>query len=79
MKKADERDQPDSTWNKIPDDEPVFIFRARDRGAPGGIRQYAERIKKLGAPEAKWQGAMDCALTFEEWGRFNEDRTKVPD
>ena len=79
MKKADERDQPDSTWNKIPDDEPVFILRGRDRAAPGTIRAWAERAKRMGCPTAKWQEAMDCAMAFEEWGRFNEGLVKVPD
>ena len=79
MKKAHERDQADSTWNKIPDDEPVFILRGRDRAAPGTIRAWAERAKRMGCPTPKWQEAMDCAMAFEEWGRFNEGLVKVPD
>jgi len=79
MKKADERDQPNSCWNKTAEDEPVFVLCGRDRAAPGAIRQWAERAKKMGCPTEKWQEAMDCALAFEEWGRFNEDKVRVPD
>jgi len=57
----------------------LFVLCGRDRAAPGAIRQWAERAKKMGCPTEKWQEAMDCALAFEEWGRFNEDKVRVPD
>lgn len=79
MKKADEIANPDSCLNKAGDDEPIFVLRGQDRAAPGAIRQWAERAKRMGCPTEKWQEAMDCAMAFEEWGRFNEDRVKCPD
>ena len=74
-----EMENPTSCFNKAGIDEPIFVLRASDRAAPGTIRAWAERAKKMGCPTAKWQEAMDCAMAFEEWGRFNEDKVKVPD
>ena len=36
---------------KIPEDEPVFLFRAQDKLAEWAIRYYADMCEKNGAPE----------------------------
>lgn len=60
-------------------DEPIFVIVAHDRCAPGAIRDWAERARKLGAPEAKWRGAMDEALKVEAWQAKYPQLVKDPD
>lgn len=32
-------------WNKIPDDEPVMLFRAQDKHAADVLREYARLVR----------------------------------
>ena len=49
------------------EDEPVFVLRAHDRAAPGAIRDWAARARRMGGSELKAAGAMDVALEMEAW------------
>ena len=59
------------------DDEPLFVLRAKDRVAPAAVRDWAERARKVGAPEARWSEAMDCARRMEAWAKVHG--SKDPD
>lgn len=69
---------PVSTLGKCALDEPVFIIVAHDRCSVGAIRDWAERARKVGAPEEKWRGAMDAALAFEAWQEAHPNLVKDP-
>ncbi len=57
----------------IPDDEPIFIFRAQDALATIAIRFYQELRRSIGDKE----GADDIELAIK---RFNAwDTKKLPD
>lgn len=63
----------------IPDDEPVFIIRAKDACAPQTIRQYAENAARSGSPAEHHSSARRQADAIQSWQTENEDKVKTPD
>lgn len=59
----------------IPDDEPVFIFRARDFYAEDMIHAYAGKCKNPTHIEA----VLRCARDFRDFKKLHPDRMKEPD
>lgn len=62
---------------KIPDDEPVFLFRGQDIGAPKMIEMYAEYIASMGAKSDIVEAAREQANKMREWQK--NKKAKVPD
>lgn len=63
----------------IPDDEPIFIIRAKDKSAPQAIMQYAETAITNGSPSSH---AAECRLVaggMREWQQRNPDLVKAGD
>lgn len=61
----------------IPDDEPVFIFRAQDDLAAQVILFYGRLCAKEGSPDSHTDAIMEAYDRFVEW---KEDHaTKIPD
>lgn len=54
-------------WAKAADDEPVFVFRAQDKLAPGFVRQWAAQAHALGMSQAKVGAALKTADLMEAW------------
>ena len=52
MRKKDELRDPESTWNKAGNDEPLFILRAQDQLAVQAIEMYRDLAAKNGLPLA---------------------------
>lgn len=67
VKKSDE--QP------IPDDEPVFIFRAQDRKALTPLVAYGVILNKLQAKKSLTEAVND----FRRFQELHPDRMKEPD
>lgn len=73
----------------IPDDEPVFLLRAKDRNAPFLVRQWARelRVEAEGMPEGRARSeAFDLADRVDAWAAHmvayafeHYDGGKVPD
>jgi hypothetical protein len=62
----------------IPEDEPVFIIRARDRLSVAALDAYAELANIGGEVEEEFLDQIDGVTgDFKIWQRQNE--TKVPD
>ena len=62
----------------IPDDEPVFIIRAKDRAAAPAIREYAWIAEEAGASEEFKDSIVEHVIpVFTRWQADNQ--TKVPD
>ena len=61
----------------IPEDEPVFFVRGRDKAAVAAARFYATEVKRLGGPDHVVQRAADQADAIEAWQR--EHGTRMPD
>lgn len=58
----------------IPENEPVFFIRGKDRAAPGAARSYAELVKALGGDARVVQRALDQADAIEAYQRANPTR-----
>lgn len=67
-----------SAWNKIGDDEPVFILRARDVLAPTIVFEWADRLVRRGGSFEKAERAVNCALAMRAWAIANGG-SKLPD
>ena len=65
--KAVERDDPNSTWNKAGEHEPLFILRAQDITAAGLVIQWANRAAKHGVNAEKVEEAREIAAAMEAW------------
>lgn len=59
----------------IPDDEPVFIFRARDKHAAAALHRYANEV----SDEAHARAVIDRMREFIEFSAQHPDRMKEPD
>lgn len=63
----------------VPDDEPVFVLRAKDVLSYGAIMNYQSMAVSRRCPE-EFIGGLDNVLeTFAEWADTNADKMKVPD
>lgn len=60
---------------QIPDDEPVMIFRARDKAALAAIRHYHSRVLNNEHARAVYLRIGQ----FEKWAIDHPDRMKEPD
>ncbi len=61
----------------IPEDEPVFLLRAKDMCAPATVEFWAQLADKYGATPEMTNVALDHARKMEEWQQ--EHGTQVPD
>lgn len=61
MRKIEEMQNPESTWNRIPPDEEVFIIRAKDICSENAVLYYAFLAQVNGAPPQKIEGVLSCA------------------
>lgn len=65
MRKRDEIEK--GCLSRVPDDEPVFVLRARDRLAPDLLRAWAARALDLDVDQAKVEEVYALALQMEGW------------
>jgi hypothetical protein len=64
-----------SSGEAIPDDEPIMIFRARDKHAHGAIMDYFRRCSNTQHAEV----VLARAAQFAEFADDHPDRMKEPD
>ena len=68
----------------IPDDEPIFIFRAQDQFSVPTLADYLNNVVE-GTDNADnnmsdwFQSMREVGNEFLTWQRSNEDKVKVPD
>jgi hypothetical protein len=62
----------------IPDDEPVIVFRARDKELPVLLGMYHKLCQDAGSPEKHLELIEDTARSIERWQDANPDAVKVP-
>lgn len=63
----------------IPDDEPIFIIRAKDKSAPQAVEQYANTAIVNGSPAEHGAAARQVASNMREWQQENPDKVKAGD
>lgn len=70
MLKHQEATQPDSDWNKVKDNQGVFILIENDLAAPGTIRDWIQRRITLGLNTA----GDDQLTEAEYWASYIEKK-----
>lgn len=63
----------------IPDDEPVFILRARDALALDTITAYAKACEAVGTDDRHVMGVEASHAQFVAWRDANAELVKLPD
>jgi hypothetical protein len=67
------------TMPDIPDDEPVFLLRAKDATAPSAVRAWADELRRCGGEKATVDQALDHADEMERYADTHYRGGKVPD
>lgn len=65
------------TENIIPEDEPCFLLRGKDKLTPGIILEWASRLLEIGGDPALVRRVQEFALHVKLWQQING--CKVPD
>lgn len=63
----------------IPDDEPVFVLRARDMATVSTLQTYETICAALGSPQRHLDGIVAARRGIHAWQQEHQDRMKVPD
>ena len=63
----------------IPEDEPLILFRGKDKLLPGLLDHYAKLCREAGSPPQQYQGISQKADEIRRWQSNNQERVKVPD
>lgn len=64
---------------QIPDDEPIFVLRARDSHAVATLSTYLCLVKASGDHGAHLNAVRMRLDQFEKFSRENKERMKLPD
>lgn len=67
------------TWNKIPDDEPVFILMGRDLTAASRVLEWIESAKAASVNPDKIRRAEEHLADFVNFVQEHPERCKMPD
>jgi len=68
-----------SKGEPIPEDEPVMLFRARDKHAVTLVRYYYQICSEDNCSDEHMQGIQARVEDFEEFCLYHPDRMKQPD
>lgn len=63
----------------IPDDEPVIVFRARDRLVPPMLDEYLQLCRDEGSPQRHLDLVTKAMHQIIDWQREHQDRVRTPD
>jgi hypothetical protein len=64
---------------EIPDDEPVIVFRARDRLTCPLLSAYYELCRKAGSLQRHLEITEANYATFADWQEGHPDQVRTPD
>jgi hypothetical protein len=67
------------TWNKIPDDEPVFTIRGQDQLAERVIYFWIREALDAGVNPEKIAQAEEHLHDIQRFQKAHPERTKIPD
>ena len=66
-------------WPTIPDDEPVFILRAKDRLAVASVLRWMELAYEAGVNDEKMMKVTDHLNAMILFSIEHPERMKIPD
>jgi hypothetical protein len=64
--------------NEIPNDEPLFIFRAKDKLAFDTLTYYLHKCIEDGCSREQLKTLSEMCSEFRTWARNNPDKMKQP-
>ncbi len=64
---------------EIPDDEPVIVFRGRDRIVPAMLRFYLEMCEANGSPSRHLDLIQRSAANITRWQQDHPGQVRTPD
>jgi len=67
-----------SNNDPVPEDEPIFILRARDHLAVPTLLTYLKFSKLDGCNDFHMEGLEQQIALFDDWTRDHKDRMKQP-
>ncbi len=67
-----------SNGDPIPEDEPLMLFRARDKYALAAIAYYGELCRKGGCNDFQMAGVENRIRAFIKWAEQNPAKLKEP-
>ena len=84
MRKIDGKYKTDGNITKldgtpIPDDEPLILFRSKDRLLPELLEHYWQSCKEAGSPQRQLDLVKDRIKEVRAWQTANPDKLKIPD
>lgn len=84
MRQIDEKYQTDGDITKldgtpIPTDEPLILFRGKDKLLPELLKRYQELCQQAGSPAGQIESLQKRIDTIIEWQTSNPDKLKIPD
>jgi hypothetical protein len=68
-----------NTSEPIPDDEPVFLLRAKDKAAIRALSEYGVECTRIGSPQTHLDAIADRIADFAIWQADHKPTLKVPD
>lgn len=68
-----------ATGEVLPEDEPLIVFRAKDKTVRPLIGQYRDLCRESGSPRAHIDRIDSTLRTFEQFAADFPDRMKTPD
>lgn len=63
----------------IPDDEPLILFRAKDKLTPELLEHYKEMCQKAGCQPQQVDSLDELIQQFRDWQVANPDKVRLPD
>ncbi|MDP4038718.1 MAG: hypothetical protein Q8P54_02000 [bacterium] len=63
----------------IPMDEPLFLFRGKDKLLPRVLEQYKELSRNAGSPQQQLDLLDQRIAEVKKWQTENPDKVKIPD
>jgi hypothetical protein len=67
------------TWEKIPDDEPVFILRGKDLLATDVVREWIVAARRNDVNPDKIARAKEHLNAIDQFQGAHPERCKIPD
>jgi hypothetical protein len=63
----------------VPDDEPLMLFRGRDKLLPQLLERYEELCRNNGSPPGQLEKLHKQVNKITSWQSAHPDRLKIPD
>ncbi len=84
MRQIDGKYKTDSDITKldgtpIPDDEPIILFRAKDKLTPQMLEAYKKLCLDAGCQPGQIESLDPMIEKFKNWQAANPDKVKLPD